>query len=464
MRKTKLLTSLAALALVLGLGACETTSEEETTSDESGEVTTTDTEETPGGETTGDSNPEGGNPSEGGNDGDSDTVSFSGKFDFTTNGVDEDLASTAMSSATDLDGFWTGDDLYVCCRKYGSIWLGNNQNGAFQSNGLIKVGASGDQGILNFKFAVGVNIEKVVVSAHSWTTNEANNLTINGETLAMPQTGSFEELTYEFEDEYQNILSFNCKSRGFVQYIEVYGTYTNPVEPITELVLSAEETNLNAGSNVEVTVSTVPTTGFDIDTLVWTSNDESVVTVSQNLTGATVHAAGAGSATVTATAENDAKGEITFEVQDVLEESESIVIDGLGYSGTNLDTNTITGHQVSITAAKNTGATAPAWHATMIRVYAQNTLTFTPLYEDKGATITSIVMTYDDPYYGNETATLTDSTGATAGSIVKDTTAKTLTLNITATGAVIYNNYQSSNSGGTQLRVTQFVINYTLAA
>lgn len=44
MKKTKLLTSLAALALVLGLGACEETNEEETTLEDEGSETTTETE------------------------------------------------------------------------------------------------------------------------------------------------------------------------------------------------------------------------------------------------------------------------------------------------------------------------------------------------------------------------------------------------------------------------------------
>ncbi|MCD8195217.1 MAG: hypothetical protein LUD22_02860 [Coprobacillus sp.] len=59
MKKTKLFTSIAALALVLGLGACDVTSEEETTPSES--ESTTQSSETTGDTTPSESTPEGGN-------------------------------------------------------------------------------------------------------------------------------------------------------------------------------------------------------------------------------------------------------------------------------------------------------------------------------------------------------------------------------------------------------------------
>ncbi len=408
---------------------------------------------------------------EGGDEDGNENATLLGSFDFSNN---QATSGTVISSNDALDEFWTGDEgLYIEARQHDTVYLGNGSGGAYaNSKTCIKFGVSGTDGYLQLKFAVGITIDKVVVSACSFSSGETDQLKINGISQDTSSTGVAAELTYEFEDEYNYLLDFEATGRVTIHAIDIYGTYTpDDVTPITELTLTPSTSDaINVGESLDVAVSYAPTdTVFDTDTLTWTSNAESVATAEVSLTGGKVIGVGSGEATITATAENGVYASLTITIQDVLEESETFTIQGLGYSGSTFETNTLYGHQVNMTVAKGTGNNNPQWDANLVRTYANNTITFNPTYEEKGATISKIEIVCNGTYFGNDAAEFTDASGNVAGTISNPKTSGcTITITVTATGAVTFTNWlnaqHTGTSGGTQLRFTSVTVYYNLAA
>lgn len=102
--------------------------------------------------------------------------------------------------------------------------------------------------------------------------------------------------------------------------------------------------------------------------------------------------------------------------------------------------------------AKAGGNNAPLYYTTgnAVRMYALNTLTFTP---SAGVTIKKIVINFVNNYAGNASATFD------AGTYSVDGTVGTWTGE--ATSALVYTNNHTSNSGGTQARVISIEVTYT---
>ncbi len=381
---------------------------------------------------------------------DYDTEGLLGTFDFSTNTKN----GTAISSSSDLDDFWTGDSsLYEGAIDYSSVYLGNGSGGQFANvTTLLKIGTASGAGSIQLKFALGTCISEVVVTAHSWNTSTTNVLTLNGISENTTNSGTASRITYEITDDFTYLVTMETTAAVTVHSIAIYGTYEpDRIEPITSLTLTSDKTELNVGESAHVTVFFEPSsTVLDLDTLTWESNNTSAATVAKTTNGATITAVGSGEAAITATAENGVSGSVSVTINDVLQESETFVSSELGYS--NSDTVTaINGHQVTITFAKGSGSSTPAYYTsgTAIRCYTNNTVTFSANYSE--APITSIVITYDGSYNGG-TLTYTNCSG--------ETNSSSKTITITPDSGASSDPYITI--GSTQLRITQFVINYDL--
>lgn len=87
------------------------------------------------------------------------------------------------------------------------------------SNGYFKTGTGSAAGVLTLTFAETAKINKVVVSAHTWTASTTDTVSVNGSAPQVASTGdAVADLTFEL-DEATNVITINFANRCFVNKI-----------------------------------------------------------------------------------------------------------------------------------------------------------------------------------------------------------------------------------------------------
>ncbi len=225
-----------------------------------------------------------------------------GSFDFSTNEKD----GTLISSSSDLDSFWTGEEgLYRGVSAYDTVYLGNGTGGAFaDETACLKFGTGSANGTLQLKFAPGTCITGVAVTAHSWykvseeyPEQEPNQLVVNGESQDCSVSGTATELTYTITGDLINYVTFETVGRVTIHSIDVYGTYEPETIEKASVTLSAENAEIMAGATTEVSLTWETSILYGADDFEWKSDAEAVATVE----GGVVTGVGEGKANISAT-------------------------------------------------------------------------------------------------------------------------------------------------------------------
>ncbi len=102
------------------------------------------------------------------------------------------------------------------------IYNGNSSSGWKQDVGFLKTGGGSSSGTLTLTFDSSVSISKVVVSAHTWTTDSSDTVSVNNSTeqTASKDANNYGELIFEITA--SNSITILCKNRCFINYIELY--------------------------------------------------------------------------------------------------------------------------------------------------------------------------------------------------------------------------------------------------
>ncbi|MCD8194721.1 MAG: Ig-like domain-containing protein [Coprobacillus sp.] len=286
-------------------------------------------------------------------------------------------------------------------------------------------------------------------------------------------TASFSDRFIGHQSGYDYFACYANSNAGTNNYQNVLPYSDDPdLNAPESIIVTADQgkTEIELGGHgLQLYASVSPSSGVN-QHVIWSSSDETIASVDQ--TGL-VSPISEGEVIIYATSEADSniKGEypltVIGESELVYKEKEEFVASDI-YSSVGSGENVtisddlIYGDLVTISFAANGGGTAPHYYdnGNDYRIYSKNQIIFTPV-DEMVAEISKIELVYSGSYYGNDTATFTDTNGNEAGTITNPkTSGGTITIDVSASGEVIYCNDYSSNSGGTQLRCTDIVVYY----
>ncbi len=285
-------------------------------------------------------------------------------------------------------------------------------------------------------------------------------------------TASFDNRFIGHQNTYDYFACYANSNVSSTSYNHVIPYTSDPdlIAP-TSITITAQDdvSEIEVDSHpLQLYASIYPSSGVN-QHVVWSSSDDSIASVSQDGLVAPI-SEGEVIIYASSLADETVKGEYSLTVvaasELVYKESETFVASEV-YSSVTSGSKTLTdekiyGDLVTIGFAKNGGSNDPSYYYSGLdlRIYAKNQIIFTPV-DESIAEISKIELTYSTTYYGNDTATFTDSGGNEAGTLTNPkTSGGTITIDVSASGQVIYCNDYSSTSGGTQLRCTQIDVYY----